>query len=408
MTRLISIHSGKGGVGKTTFSANVGAALASRGKKVLLVDTDIFTRGLTFLLNSTHANAAVGFSFLDFAQVRSKGEIEPNERIEKLDLSKFIEVSANLWLLPATRRPNRSMISEEENGDDKLFDLNQHFDREMSRRAFSYFDFVLIDCRAGADLAAIAPTTMADDYVVITEEDNTSIRATNLILESIENLQERVGSSIMKVSIEGRKGDSIGSPDSNEFQLSNDTNLGGTYSDKEYIQDEVQDGQDRTARFLGFVISMSILPRPAYLAQSLERIFSGNCLGVIPLSERARRAFIEDKLVVQKFPNDVASVHFRFIASNILSEKPKSAIRFIQKKWSLALFNSLFLLTAALALPYLAIAAITDLFVVEGTTTTWSILGEIAQYGDFGIVSIGLVILFYFLLILLLIRRFVR
>ena len=54
MSEVIVITSGKGGVGKTTTTANVGTGLAKEGKKVVLIDTDIVLRNLDVAVNYTH------------------------------------------------------------------------------------------------------------------------------------------------------------------------------------------------------------------------------------------------------------------------------------------------------------------------------------------------------------------
>ncbi|MCH8149376.1 MAG: AAA family ATPase [Planctomycetes bacterium] len=273
--KIISVHSGKGGVGKTTIVANLGAELAARGAFTVLIDSDFFTRGLTFLLSKDKLESKVGY--IDLVQelcAEHEQSKAGNTANVPGDVERFHKVASKLFLVPPTCR------REGFTGEYKEYSLDsdpvsKHLSdmafvsADAFRKCFHGLQYVLIDCRSGTDQAAIAPAFVADEYWVVTEEDNTSIRATNFLLESI---QYRV------LSVPGREND---------------------------------------PQFGGFIVNMIVSARPQFLVKSLERIFGGPCLAVAPLSRRAREAFIHDRLVSKSRPHDPVSREIRALANGI-------------------------------------------------------------------------------------------
>ena len=125
MAECIVITSGKGGVGKTTTSANLGVALARLGHRVVVVDADIGLRNLDVILGLENrivydlVNVVEGECRLKQALIRDK----------RLD---------NLYLLPAAQTRDKSAVSPEQM--EKLVDdLKEDY------------DFVLVDCPAGIE-----------------------------------------------------------------------------------------------------------------------------------------------------------------------------------------------------------------------------------------------------------------
>src|ERR1700733_13319741 len=98
---VIVVTSGKGGVGKTTTTASLGAALALKGKRVLVVDADIGLRNLDVILGLENR---VVFNIVDVA----KGVCRPSQATVKS------KSSNNLYLLPASQTDDKDVISEEE------------------------------------------------------------------------------------------------------------------------------------------------------------------------------------------------------------------------------------------------------------------------------------------------------
>src|SRR5215475_6724881 len=100
MAKVLVVTSGKGGVGKTTSTAAIGAALAQNGKKVVVVDFDIGLRNLDLVMGAERRvvfdliNVVQGVSKLSQALIRDK-------RLE------------NLWLLPASQTRDKDALTDE-------------------------------------------------------------------------------------------------------------------------------------------------------------------------------------------------------------------------------------------------------------------------------------------------------
>src|SRR5580704_5161654 len=123
--RRIVVTSGKGGVGKTTTTANVGAALAKRGKRVVLVDADIGLRNLDLVLG---VEKRIVFDLVEVAEGRC-------ELRKALIRDKRFE---SLHILPAAQTRDKDSVTEEQMAKIAI---------ELAQSA----DFVLIDCPAGIE-----------------------------------------------------------------------------------------------------------------------------------------------------------------------------------------------------------------------------------------------------------------
>jgi septum site-determining protein MinD len=146
MARIIVVTSGKGGVGKTTITANLGVCLSELGAKVLLVDADIGLRNLDLMLGLENRIVFNCFDFLD-----GRCTIEQTLVRDK-------QTDGDLLLLSLTKTRDERSITEEEI-------------RNIISKLNEKFDFILIDSPAGIDEGfkiAIAAATEA--AVVITPE----------------------------------------------------------------------------------------------------------------------------------------------------------------------------------------------------------------------------------------------
>ena len=125
MGEVIVITSGKGGVGKTTTTANVGSALALRGKKVVLVDTDIGLRNLDVVMGLENR---IVYDIVDVVEEKCKlrQALIKDKRFEEL------------FLLPAAQTRDKSAVNEEQM-------------KELVEKLKEEFDYILIDCPAGIE-----------------------------------------------------------------------------------------------------------------------------------------------------------------------------------------------------------------------------------------------------------------
>ncbi len=157
-TRIVSFLSAKGGSGKTVTSSALGTLLAALGFKVLLVDTDAATNGMTLL-------------FLEqLLDVRQKSSSTTTKQLGLFEVAPdvaptMIEVADNLWLAPATFR-----MTETESVDIGTFSQSLRCLLDATRE----YDFVLLDAQAGSDGYARAAASAAETDVIVSEYDPVS------------------------------------------------------------------------------------------------------------------------------------------------------------------------------------------------------------------------------------------
>ena len=160
MGEVIVITSGKGGVGKTTTTANVGAALALRGKKVVLVDTDIGLRNLDVVMGLENR---IVYDIVDVVEGKCK------LRQALIKDKRFTD----LFLLPAAQTRDKSAVNEEQM-------------RELTIRLREEFDYILIDCPAGIEQGFKNAIAGADRAIVVTNAEISSIRDADRIIGLLE------------------------------------------------------------------------------------------------------------------------------------------------------------------------------------------------------------------------------
>ena len=163
--RVITITSGKGGVGKTTFSANVSAALAALGHKTIAIDTDVGLRNLDIIMGLENR---IVFDLVDVVEGRC--------RLQKAFIrDKRLE---NLHLLPAAQTRDKSAVSPE--AMEKICAELRHA-----------FDFVIIDCPAGIERGFENAIVGADEAVIVTTPHVSSIRDADRVIGLLEAAEKR-------------------------------------------------------------------------------------------------------------------------------------------------------------------------------------------------------------------------
>ena len=162
--RVIVITSGKGGVGKTTTSANIGTALAKSGASVVLIDTDIGLRNLDLLLGLENR---IVYTLVDVVEERCK---------LKQALVKD-KKCPNLCLLAAAQTRDKSAVTA-----DQLKDICEQLQED--------FDFVLVDCPAGIEEGFKTAVAGASEAIVVTTSEISAVRDADRIIGLLESKEE--------------------------------------------------------------------------------------------------------------------------------------------------------------------------------------------------------------------------
>ena len=160
MAQIITITSGKGGVGKTTTTANLGTALAIQGQRVVVIDADIGLRNLDVVMGLENR---IVYDLVDAIEGRCR------TRQALIKDKRFPE----LFLLPAAQTRDKDAVSTED-----MIELCSELRRE--------FDFVLIDSPAGIEGGfknAIAP---ADLVLIVTTPEMSAVRDADRIVGLVE------------------------------------------------------------------------------------------------------------------------------------------------------------------------------------------------------------------------------
>ena len=160
MGEVIVITSGKGGVGKTTTTANLGSALALRGRKVALVDTDIGLRNLDVVMGLENR---IVYDIVDVVEEKCK------LRQALIKDKRF----KDLYLLPAAQTRDKSAINEEQM-------------KELISKLKEEFDYILIDCPAGIEQGFKNAIAGASRAIVVTTAEISAIRDADRIVGLLE------------------------------------------------------------------------------------------------------------------------------------------------------------------------------------------------------------------------------
>jgi septum site-determining protein MinD len=170
LARIIVVTSGKGGVGKTTTSAAIATGLAMRGHKTVVIDFDVGLRNLDLIMG---CERRVVYDFVNVI----KGESTLNQAMIK---DKRTE---GLYILPASQTRDKDALSRE--GVEKVIN-------ELSKD----FEFIVCDSPAGIETGALMALYFADEAVVVTNPEVSSVRDSDRILGILQSKSRRAEQSL--------------------------------------------------------------------------------------------------------------------------------------------------------------------------------------------------------------------
>ena len=165
MGEVIVITSGKGGVGKTTTTANIGAGLSRFDKKVVVIDTDLGLRNLDVVMGLENQ---IVYNLVDVIEgtCRLKQALIRDKRYE------------NLYLLPSAQTKDKSSVSPGQM-------------KKLTAQLRDEFDYILLDCPAGIEQGFQNAIAGADRALVVTTPEVSAIRDADRIIGLLESNQLR-------------------------------------------------------------------------------------------------------------------------------------------------------------------------------------------------------------------------
>lgn len=165
-TRIITITSGKGGVGKTTSSASIAMGLALNGKKTVVIDFDIGLRNLDLIMGCERR------VIYDLINVIQKEASISQALIKDKNTN-------NLFLLPASQTRDKDSLTK--SGIEQIFNILIDMN----------FDFIICDSPAGIETGAILSLYFADEAIIVANPEISSIRDSDRILGIISSKSKR-------------------------------------------------------------------------------------------------------------------------------------------------------------------------------------------------------------------------
>ena len=161
MGEVIVITSGKGGVGKTTTTANLGAGLSKQGKRVVVIDTDLGLRNLDVVMGLENL---IVYNLVDVIEgtCRLKQALIRDKRYE------------NLYLLPSAQTKDKTAISPGQM-------------KKLTSELKEEFDYILLDCPAGIEQGFMNAIAGADRAIIVTTPEVSAIRDADRIIGLLES-----------------------------------------------------------------------------------------------------------------------------------------------------------------------------------------------------------------------------
>lgn len=161
MGKVFVITSGKGGVGKTTCTANLGAGFASLGRRVILIDADIGLRNLDLVLGLENR---IVFDLVDVVEGKCRSYRQAMIKDKRFE---------NLFLIPASQSRDKEAVSPEQM-------------RELCDLLKQDFDYVLIDCPAGIEHGFKNAIAGAEEAILVTTPEVSAVRDADRIIGLLE------------------------------------------------------------------------------------------------------------------------------------------------------------------------------------------------------------------------------
>lgn len=160
MGEVIVVTSGKGGVGKTTTTANIGTGLAKLGKSVVLIDTDIGLRNLDVVMGLENR---IVYNLVDVieGQCRIKQALIKDKR------------NPNLYLLPSAQTKDKSAVSPEQM-------------KKLADELKEEFDYIIMDCPAGIEQGFQNAIAGASRAIIVTTPEVSAVRDADRIIGLLE------------------------------------------------------------------------------------------------------------------------------------------------------------------------------------------------------------------------------
>ena len=260
MTRIVTVTSGKGGVGKTTTSASFSTGLAMRGFKTVVIDFDVGLRNLDLIMG---CERRVVYDLINVVN----GEATLNQALIK---DKHCD---NLFVLPASQTRDKDALSEE--GVEKVLKDLTHMG----------FDYIICDSPAGIEHGAVMALTFADEAIVVTNPEVSSVRDSDRILGILQAKSRR--------ALEGRE------PVKEHLLITR------------YNPNRVEAGE-----MLSY--------------KDIQEILRVEILGVIPESEEVLQASNQGAPVIHQKETDAAEAYQDVIARFLGEEKPLRFVDYVK------------------------------------------------------------------------------
>lgn len=193
VAKVITVTSGKGGVGKTTTTANLGVALARMGKKVVVIDADIGLRNLDIVMGLENR---IVYDLVDIVEKRAK------LRQAMIKHKQFPE----LYLIPAAQTRDKTAVSPQD-----MVNITNELRIDM--------DFILIDSPAGIERGYRNAIEPADEVLIVTNPEVSAVRDADRIvglLQSTSKAPARLIINRLKPEMV-RRGDMLSAEDVREI-----------------------------------------------------------------------------------------------------------------------------------------------------------------------------------------------